>query len=332
MIPEEKMAAVDRGLRVAFGTTEVDDFRVVTGGHTGALVYRIVVRGSAYLLRIIMRTDTTTERHFACMRVTAEAGLAPKVWYTSLEDRLSITDFVEAVPFPEAEARMRMPEVLRALHALPPFPGVVDHLNTTCMFLLNRGSALDGFLQMIPGKGLLPQEVGKEVLQRYAEIAAVYPRDEADMVSSHNDLFKPDNILFNGERVWLVDWEAAFRNDRYADLAMIANMVVRSEAEERDFLEAYFGRPADEYQRAKLFLMQQVAHVFYGLVFLMQGVALDLAEPGPGYDAFQRKFWAGEVKLDDKETKTAYGRVHVERLLQDTRGTRFRESLRAVGG
>jgi len=332
MIPEEKRAAVDRGLREAFGTTAIDDIRVVTGGHTGALVYRIVVQGCAYLLRIIMRTDTTTERHFACMRAAAEAGLAPRVAYASLEDRLSITDFVEAVPLAEGEARRLMPGVLRALHALPPFPGVVDHLNTTCMFLLNKGPALDGFVQLIRGKDLLPPEVSEEVFARYAEIAALYPRDEADMVSSHNDLFKPDNILFDGERLWLVDWEAAFRNDRYADLAMIANMVVRSESEERDFLEAYFGRPADEYQRASLFLMQQVAHVFYGLVFLMQGVPLNLAEPGPGYDEFQRKFWAGEVKLDGKETKTAYGRVHLERLSEDTRRARFRESLRVVGG
>ncbi len=332
MIPQEKRAAVARGLREAFGTTEIDDIRVVTGGHTGALVYRIVVRGPAYLLRIIMRTDSTTERHFACMRAAAEAGLAPRVWYASLEDRLSITDFVNAVPFPDREARLRMPRVLAELHALPPFPGVVHHLNTTCMFLLNKGPALDGFWQMIRTKNLLPEDVSEEVFARFAEIAAVYPHDEADMVSSHNDLFKPDNVLFDGERVWLVDWEAAFRNDRYADMAVMANMLVRSDAEESDFLEAYFGRPADEYQRAKLFLMQQVAHVFYGLVFLMQGVPLDLAEPGPGYGEFQRQFWAGEVKLEDKQTKMVYGRVHLERLLQNARCARFRESLRVVAG
>src|SRR5262249_9159598 len=62
---------------------------------------------------------------------------------------------------------------------------------------------------------------------------------DPDMVSSHNDLFKPDNILFDGQRVWLVDWEAAFRNDRYADLAVVANLVVANEAEERVYLREY---------------------------------------------------------------------------------------------
>ena len=46
------------------------------------------------------------------------------------------------------------------------------------------------------------------------------------MAPGHNDPFKPDNMLFEGNRLWLVDWEAAFQNDRYADLAVVANMIV----------------------------------------------------------------------------------------------------------
>ena len=88
------------------------------------------------------------------------------------------------------------------------------------------------------------------------------------MVSSHNDLFKPDNILFDGSRVWLVDWEAAFLNDRYADLAVVANLVATNETEERIYLQEYFGQPADAYQLARLFLMKQITHMFYAMAFL----------------------------------------------------------------
>jgi hypothetical protein len=333
MIPKEKVAAVTRGLREAFGVTDFDDIRMMKDGMTSALIFRIIVRGTRYLLRIIMRTDSTTARHFECMRAAAEAGLAPRVWYTSLEDRIAITDFVEAVPFPKAEALVRMPGVLRRLHALPPFPGVVDHLNTTCMFLLNKGPALDGFLQMIQSANLLPKDASEELFARYVEVAAVYPLNDADMVSSHNDFFKPDNILFDGDRVWLVDWEAAFLNDRYADLAVVANLLVTNDAEERLYLQVYFGQPPDEYQRARFFLMQQLTHMFYGLVFLLQGSSgnpAGLSEQAPIYGDFHRQFWAGEVKLTDKQTKTAYGRVHLDRLLQNTRQARFNESLRIV--
>src|SRR5882762_1167901 len=270
MIPQEKSAAVTRGLREAFGVTAFEDIQPLTKGLSSALVFRIVVRGSPFLLRIIMRTDSTTERHFACMRAAAEAGLAPRVWYTSVEDRISITDFVDAVPFPVTEALVRMPAALRTLHALPPFPRAENHLNTTCMFLINKGPALDGFIQRFQTAKILPKAESEELFARYAQVSAVYPLRDADMVSSHNDL-KPENILFDGHRIWLVDWEAAFLNDRYADLAVIANYLVTNDAEEKLYLQEYFGQPPDRYQLARFFLMQQIVHIFYALVYLLLG-------------------------------------------------------------
>src|SRR5580658_6033442 len=97
MIPEPKQAAVARALREAFGVGEFEDIKMLTAGLTSALVFRIVVRGCPYLLRIITRNDAMSEptRQFACMQSAAEAGLAPRVWYVSTEDRISITDFVD---------------------------------------------------------------------------------------------------------------------------------------------------------------------------------------------------------------------------------------------
>src|SRR5947209_1076812 len=268
-IPQEKSAAVVRGLREAFGVTEFEDIRLLKRGLHTALVFRMVVRGTPFLLRIISRTDDPSA-HFACMKAAAEAGLAPRVRYTSIEDRLSITDFVEAVPFPVTEALGRMPGALRALHALPPFHKVADHLNTSCMFLMNKGPAVDGILRKFEGSKILSEGETAEVLARHAQLTAAYRFEDSEMVSSHNDL-KPENLVFDGERVWLVDWDAAFRNDRYSDLAVIANFVVTNEAEERAYLDAYFGQPADEYQRARFFLMRQVSHMFYAIGYLLLG-------------------------------------------------------------
>jgi aminoglycoside phosphotransferase (APT) family kinase protein len=332
MIPQEKSAAVTRALQEAFGISTFEDIRRLTGGHTSSHVFRIIVRGSPYVLKIIMRTDDPT-RHFTCMKAAAEAGLAPQVWYTSIEDRLAITGFVDAVPLPVTDARTRIPATLRALHALPPFPGVPNHINTTCMFLINKGPAADGFLQRFQTVDILPESEKSELLARYAQLAAVYPHHDADMVSSHNDLFKPDNILFDGNRVWLVDWEATFLNDRYADLAVVANLIVTNEAEEKAYLEEYFGQPADEYQRARFFLMQQIAHMFYAIAFLVMGSAgrqLNLSENAPEFADFQRRIWAGEVSLSDNEMKLVYARVYWKQVLQNMRQARFDEALRLV--
>jgi aminoglycoside phosphotransferase (APT) family kinase protein len=335
MIPQEKSAAVTRGLREAFGVTEFEDIRKMTKGHTSALVFRIVVKGRPYLLRIIMHTNSMIgpTRQFTCMKAAAAAGLAPHVWCTSTEDQISITDFVEEAPFPATEALVRMPTVLRTLHTLPRFPEGVHAFDTSCMFLLHKGTAVEGFFRKFQEANILSQGESEELFAWHAQVSAIYPHHDPDMVPSHNDLFKPDNILFDGRRVWLVDWEAAFLNDRYADLAVVANLVVTNDAEERLYLEEYFGQPPDPYQLARFFLMQQVVHMFYATVFLLLGSSgepVDLSEKAPEFEVFHRRMWAGEVNLADKDTKIVYGRVHWERLVQNMRRTRFHEALRIV--
>jgi hypothetical protein len=90
---------VARALREAFGIAEFEDISRVTGGLTSSLVFRIIVRGSPYLLKIITRKEDPT-RHYTSMKAAAEAGVAPRVWYTNTEDKISITDFVRPEPFP----------------------------------------------------------------------------------------------------------------------------------------------------------------------------------------------------------------------------------------
>ena len=244
MIPDTKKDPVARALREAFGVTGFEDIRVLSAGLSPALVFRIVVRGCPYLLRVIMDTGAAAgpgrgdqTNHYACMKLAAEAGIAPRVWYTSTEDRVSITEFVEARPFPRTEALARMPATLQTLHALPPFSKPAHFIRP------------DAFIRRFQDAKLLPESETAELFERYAPVTRVYPRD-SEMVSCHNDL-KPENILFDGDRVWLVDWEAAFLNDRYFDLAIVANFVVTNDAEEDAYLQTYFGEAPGEYRLAR---------------------------------------------------------------------------------
>ena len=329
MIPQEKTEAVTRGMREAFGVAEFEDIRMIQD-LASSMVFRIIMRGSPFLLKISTRAKDPA-RHYACMKAAAEANVAPRIWYTSAEDRVSIEDFVEAETLPVSEARVRLPTVLRTLHGLPPFGRTP--FNTSCTFLINNGPVLDGFLQKFQAANILPNAKSDEFFTRYAEVAAVYPHDDAEMVSSHNDLFKPDNILFDGQRVWLVDWEAAFLNDRYADLAVVANQVATNDEEEMAYLQEYFGAAPDQYQLARFHLMQQIAHLFYTLAFLFQGWTgqpIDWSGAVPEFRDYHRRMWAGEVDLTDKDVKIVYDRVHWKRLLHNVRQPRYKEALRIV--
>jgi aminoglycoside phosphotransferase (APT) family kinase protein len=323
MIPPEKSGAVSRGLHEAFGTTAIEDIRRITNGLSSDLVFRIVVQGSPFLLRIMTRIDEMNDpvRQFTSMKAAAEAGLAPRVWHTNMADGISITDFVEAAPFSTTPALVRIPGTLRRLHALPPFPKAFNYV-----------TAHNGFIWRFRGASLLPKNETEEVFRQYAQLSAVYPRVDSDMVSCHNDL-KPENVLFDGHRVWLLGWKAAMVNDRYFDLAIVANFVVSNGSEERTYLQEYFGQPPDECQLARLFLMRQVMHMLSATVYLLLGSSgkpIDQSEKAPEFRYFHQRIWAGEVNLADNGMKTAYGRVHWEQLLQNVRGARFDEALRIV--
>jgi aminoglycoside phosphotransferase (APT) family kinase protein len=235
---------------------------------------------------------------------------------------------------PAAEAAVRLALTLQALHALSPFPALVNDYDTTPTFLLRRSALRDGFLQRFQAARILPESETEELLQLYAQVAGVYRRFDSDMVSSHNDL-KPENIVFDGERVWLVDWEAAFLNDRYSDLAVMANFVVTNDAEEELYLRTYFGEAADEYRLARFYVMRQVVHMFYAMAFMLLGSADKPSEPNakaPAFRDFHNRFWAGDVNLAAAETKVQYGRIHMNQLLQNMRGERFQDALRIVSG
>lgn len=326
MIPEIKENAVKNALQSAFGVSEPEDIRKLTAGLSSALVFRIVVQGKPYLLRIITRTDAMGDptHQYGCMKMAAEAGLAPRIWYTSIKDRISITDFVEARPLPIEEARNMLADLLHRLHSLPPFPKGMAGRH----YLDTVGS----FIQKFQDAKILPMSMTDELFQLYAQIASVYPRDDQELVSCHNDL-KPENILFDGVRPWLVDWEAAFLNDRYADLAVVANFVVMNEKDEADYLRRYFGEEVNEYRHARFFLMRQVLHVFYFTVFMLfgsEGKPMDVNVKKTDFRDFHNRIWAGEISLADNEAKLQYAWVHMEQLLRNMRTKRFEDALRIV--
>lgn len=321
MIPENKQAAVARALQHAFGVSECEDVRILTGGLSTALVFRILVRGNPYVLRIIMREDAMSDptRQFACMKTAADAGIAPRVWYDSVEDRVSITDFVEVKPWPNDPAPL-IAETIRKTHSLPPFPKVLNYFD-----------ALDGFVRRFHERKILPENLTEDLFRLYAELARVYPRNDSEQhVSCHNDL-KPENLLFDGNWIWLVDWEASFLNDRYLDLAVPANFFVQDEAAVETYLRAYFGDPPGDYRHARFFLMQQIAHISYATVFMLlvarSGTPIDPSLDAPDFREFHQRLLSGEVSLAGNEARVQYAKLHLNRALQNMRTQRFRDTL-----
>ncbi len=338
MIPEEKQSAVNRALHAALGVSGYDEIHPLTRGLSSAQIYRIVVEGRSYLLRVILRTDAIADptRQFACMEVAAAAGIAPRVLYGSVEDRVLISEFVDSVPLPKDMA-MQMATTLRILHSLPPFPKIFTYLDV-----------MDGFVQRFLGLDLLPAEEVSEFREGYAQLIDVYPREQADLVSCHNDL-KPDNVLFDGRQVWLVDWEAAFLNDRYCDLAVAANFYLEDEeAASEAYLQTYFGEAPGARRLAQFFLMRQLMSANYAAYFLMLATGtlkpgegavkpftggdatIDLAMPLPGFREFHDRLIANEISMLDRQAQAQYGLIHLREALRQMRTQRFTDAIAMI--
>jgi len=324
MIPEARQPAVARALGEAFGASGWDDIRPLAGGLSTALVFRILVGGRSYLLRVLSHTEALGDpsREFGYMKTAADAGLAPRIWYASVDDRVLITDFVERQPFPDQSAALLAP-MLRRVHALNGFASPKSG---------NYFDVADRFVERFKAAQLLPADRTNDVLRAYDAVAKVYPRRD-DLVASHNDL-KPENIVFDGRRFWLVDWEAAFLNDRYVDLAVLANFFVTDADAESSYLTAYFGEPADEYQCARFYLVRQTVHLFYTTLLLLlaarAGTPIDPDRCAPDFRDFHKRLLAGESSAAANETKVDYALAHLEQARFEMASPRFDDALACV--
>jgi thiamine kinase-like enzyme len=323
--PEAKLEAVETALQTAFNTRNVESIQLLTGGFSSALVYKITVNGKAYVLRLIMQIDPLSDpvRQYACMNMAAEAGISPQVYYFSTEDALAITDFIEAVPLSKYvgsrdDLLAEFAKMIESIHATSLFPKFVNFMD-----------GIDGFIREFKASKVLPETATAEVFKYYSEIQMVYPRHDRDLVSSHNDL-NPHNILFDGKKFWVIDWEGAFGSDRYVDLAIVANSFVTTEKQENIYLKAYFGDALDDCKRDRFFLMQQVCHIFYALPFMKFAAALrppnfvhDSSMDTPGYRQFCWQLGAGEVSLNSYEGKLLFGKVLLNEALHNMKTARF---------
>jgi aminoglycoside phosphotransferase (APT) family kinase protein len=321
-IPEHLRPAVDRGLMAAFGTSQLDSAAVLAGGLSGAAVYRIRVGGIAYALRLTLSRDLLRDpaRGFACMRTAAEACLAPRGRYASSEDGVAIMDLVEALPLSDYPGDggpliVELAQAVRALHQTPAFPALTDYM-----------AGMEQLIGVHRASGLIDPAATVELFNRYAGLASDYRTAPEDLVSSHNDI-NPGNLLFDGRRLWLIDWEAAFLADRYVDLATVANWFARGNARAEDLLLAtYFGAPPTPAQRARFEVMKVVNHVFAGVIFL-NGAAgerpdaklADRTLAGPALAQMHRGLGSGEVSFARWDDRVAYGKARLGRALEDLR-------------
>lgn len=321
-ISAEWIEPVRAALRQTFGADEPDDVVRVSGGLSGASVLRVTIGGRRYLLRLDPPVEGFGDprRWHRCMRIAAEAGVAPKVHYAD-PGGVSIVDFVEqnpSAPYWSGDRnllRTRLGELLRRLHAAPAFPPLVDYLDGVRALIDNVAVA-----------GLMSEQELAIPLARFTTLEGAYRALSPQLVPSHNDV-NPRNVVYDGERLWLVDWTAAFQSDRFTDLASIASFMAQDEEGEAVLLAAYVGAPATEAQRARMYLARQINHMFYAMSLIGTTGGARPARVRSLADV-HAALRAGEPVMDTAVGRAEYAHARLAAMVAGVDAPRFDEARR----
>jgi aminoglycoside phosphotransferase (APT) family kinase protein len=304
----EQRENVRAALATAFGSAKVDAIVPISGGASTASTFRLDIRGKAYLLRVEGKPSPLRNPHqYVSMRIAAEAGIAPTIHYIDETARVAVIDFIEQQPLnsypggPRALAQA-LGKLLSRVQATPCFP-----------FFVNYPDIVARLFAHVRRTGLFAEGVLDPHVARLEQLREAYDAGLAGLVSSHNDPV-PSNILFDGERLWLIDWESAYRNDPLVDVAIVLDNLARSPELAAILLEAWLGRTPDEALRTRLAVIRALTRLYYAGVVLSASAAAswiaddtDLSAPTPA--ELQQAVRAGRLKPGAPQTKHVLGKM-----------------------
>lgn len=212
----------------------------VGAGQSGAGVYRLNGPAGTFVVKQTPTTepDAVWQRSLDVQRAAAAVGVAPAVVHADATHRLVVSEAITdrgwaayyGPPTTHPAALTLLGETIRRLHTLPIAPG---------MPTARAAPFVRQIQQSANAAHPLPIWVNATI---DALLSAEPPASDRAPVLSHNDL-NPSNLIFDGTRLLLLDWQTAAVNDPYYDLALVS-VFSRMDADAcRRLLTAYDGTP-----------------------------------------------------------------------------------------
>jgi thiamine kinase-like enzyme len=189
----------------------VPDVERLESGRTN-VNYRVRCAGEKYFARVaadLPHHSIVRAHEIRCAECAAALGVAPAVVFAG--DGVLITRFIEGATLRQGDAAApamveRIVRLLALVHEgrLPPGMPDVNPVGFSRAYLAR----------------LRPGILGEEDRHRIESILTAAPKGR-QISLIHTDLI-PENIIDDGERLWLVDWEYAGLGDPATDLANLA--------------------------------------------------------------------------------------------------------------
>jgi thiamine kinase-like enzyme len=237
---QRETAAAERVSRLPIWKGTVSPSRLA-GGITN-LNFSVTDAGERFVVRVgedipvhhVLRFNET-----AASRAAAGAGVSPEAIHA--ESGILVIRYVDGATLTAADVReparlTRIVQLIGRAHREVP-----QHL---------RGPLLVFWVfHVIRDYAHALNELGSRYVAKLPALVATAEELERavgpiDLVFGHNDLL-PANLIDDGDRIWLIDWDYAGWNSPLFDLANLASNAELDPDSERLVLETYYGRPAD---------------------------------------------------------------------------------------
>jgi aminoglycoside phosphotransferase (APT) family kinase protein len=277
----------------------------LTRGPSGASVYAVTTTQGELVLKV--QADSPYAARWAqqlrVLRRAAELGIAPPLLHVDDAARTTVSRRIAGVPLPAAlgapEQRTRalasLVEQLRALHALDQ-----EGIDESSPLALARAQ----FTAQRARPGF-PVWVG-DLAPLFAELEAQIAGD-ARRVVGHNDV-NPGNVLWDGTRAWLVDFEVAALAHPFYDLAALAMFLMLDDAVALGLLAQQEQRAIAAEQRVAFGALRRLSAIVCGLVMmsLLPDLSL-LPATAPTLGEFYAELRAGKLGLHEPRGGAAFG-------------------------
>lgn len=176
-------------------------------------------------------------------RAAHAAGFSPAVIHH--EPGVLVLEFIDAKTFEPADVcdpanLTRVVDLISQVHS-----GLGPHLSTPVLTFWPY-QVIRSYGVRLRADGSRHASALSQILDNADTLAAA--TGPVDLVIGHNDLLAA-NILDDGQRLWLIDWEYGGFNTPLFDLAGLAGNNGLTEAQEHAMLEQYFDTSSDAHWR-----------------------------------------------------------------------------------
>jgi thiamine kinase-like enzyme len=243
-------------------SSNIQSLTLLTNGRGTSKIFKLTADDKDYICRV---TDSTrpaffidTDSEILNMKLVNDLEVAPKMVHDDAKSGVIIMECVNNMPLTTKmiDDKVEGPTIYKALskslanlHKGPSFPGETLNIFRDIEVRVKEAD-----------KSRMP-EVALKVMNTAMSSESILKKHETT-APCHRDLHS-NNVLYDGKRIYLIDWELGCNSDPYSDLGF-ASMFFVFDAEKEDiFLENYFGKKPTPEQKAYYFLMKQVCICCY---------------------------------------------------------------------